>query len=89
MAMTSRAVTIATTATRIDADEGGSSTSQGASVYNAGTATVYLGGSDVTTANGYPLAVGEHLSVDLALAHVLYGIVATGTQAVRVLEATG
>lgn len=85
MAVLSRAVSVATTATRIDSSEGGQS-SQGLAVHNAGEATVYLGGVDVSTANGYPLAAGEHFSADLAQGDLLYGVVAASTVEVRVFE---
>lgn len=35
-------------------------------VKNIGTTTVYLGGSTVTSATGYPLAAGETLGIDVA-----------------------
>lgn len=85
MAVLSRAVTVGTTATRLDSDEGGQA-SQAFSMKNIGSATVYLGGPDVTTANGAPLAAGEWFAADLAKYDVMYGIVATGTQACRVIE---
>lgn len=88
MAVNARAVSVATTATAIDLDEGTGSgpSGQGASLYNNGSATVYLGGPSVTTAEGYPLGVGEHLALDLERVDRLFGIVATGTVEVRVLE---
>lgn len=85
MTVNSRAVSVATTATRLDTSDVTPS-SQGLSVYNAGAATVYLGGAGVTTSTGYPVAAGEHLSADLGQSDALYGIVAADTVAVRVLE---
>lgn len=87
MAVSARAVTVATTATQLDTNgrprsRGG----QSLSAYNDGAATVYLGGADVTTAAGYPLAAGEHMAFDLNGGDQLFGIVASGTVAVRVLE---
>lgn len=50
------------------------------------TVTVYIGASDVTTTSGVPLVAGATLTADLGGAEQLYGIVAAGTQAVRVLS---
>lgn len=95
MAVKSTAVTVATTATRLDtAVEAVSSTrsdaiaGQGVLVWNDGAATIYLGGSDVTTANGVPVPAGTWSpAIELAeLGEGLYGIVASGTVAARVLE---
>lgn len=84
----SRAVTVTTTATRLDTiDETDSVAGSAWSVYNNGSATIYIGGSDVTTANGTPVAAGEHYAADLGtVAEAVYGIVASGTVEVRVFE---
>ena len=84
----SRAVTVATTATRLDStgDTDGIAGSSFAA-HNNSAVTVYVGGSDVTTANGFPVPAGTSLSDDeLPPAGAYYGIVATGTAEVRVLE---
>ena len=54
-------------------------------IQNAGTAVIYIGGSDVTTANGFPLYPRGVLRVDAADDVTIYAI-AGSTQAVRVLE---
>lgn len=84
----SRAVTVATTATRLDtAAQTAGGTAQSVSIHNAGAATVYIGGTDVTTANGTPVAAGEHYAIgDLGQSDGIYGIVASGTVECRVLE---
>jgi hypothetical protein len=46
---------------------------------------VYVGGADVTTANGFEVALGATISVDLT-GDELWAVVASGTQTVRVLE---
>jgi hypothetical protein len=53
-------------------------------VYNAGSATVYIGGPSVTTSNGLPLAPGA--SIGVGARSELYGVAASGTHEVRVLE---
>lgn len=83
------AVSVATTATRIDTDSETDIISGSAlAVYNNGAATVFLGhSSGVTTANGYPLAAGGQVSVQFdSASQGLWGIVASGTVEVRTLE---
>lgn len=48
---------------------------------------VYIGGSGVTTANGYPLERRQGLPFDLSSGAVIYGICESGkTAEVRILE---
>jgi hypothetical protein len=53
--------------------------------------TVYIGGADVTTANGFPLAAGTSMVMNsdnggtLSPDEAWYGVVAAATQDVRVL----
>lgn len=89
MAVASTAVTVATTATLIASGGSGAGRTAGTTVAVkpavSGTGdTVFLGGSDVTTANGFPLGGG--MSYALNDDEDLYGIVASGTVAVRVME---
>lgn len=89
MAVKSRAVSVATTATRLDSttDNDDEIRGQSVAVYNNGSATIYVGGSTVTTATGAPIAAGAWgPSFDLGSPEGLYGIVATGTVEARVLE---
>lgn len=87
MALTSRAVSVATTATRLDTvDETDSVFGSSVAVHNNGAATVFVGGSSVTTAAGFPVAAGTSVSLDVQTAEGLWGIVASGTVEVRVLE---
>jgi hypothetical protein len=54
--------------------------------YNDGTATVYLGGSGVTSSTGIPVA-GTSYSPAMDLGNALiYGITAAGAGTVRVFE---
>lgn len=54
-------------------------------IHNAGSGTIYLGVSDVTTATGFPVANGTSLTL-----YVMGEVwaVASGTVAVRILEQT-
>jgi hypothetical protein len=83
-ALTNSVTTVTTTATAIP-----SSAKTGRRtilVYNNGSNTVYLGGSAVTTASGYPLNAGEEKAFDLSGVLNLYGITDTDTSEIRTLE---
>lgn len=89
MAVKSRAVSVATTATQLDSttDNDDGSPGESIAVYNNGAATIYIGGSSVTTATGSPVAAGTWgPTFDLGPGEPLYGIVASGTVEARVLE---
>lgn len=88
MAVSSAAVSVTTSATALDqtdTSENGSQFGQSLLLRNNGSQTVYLGGSAVSTANGYPLGVGEEKAVRLDSSEKIYGIVAATTCEVRVL----
>jgi hypothetical protein len=51
-----------------------------------GGSAVFVGGAAVTAANGISVGAGETFSLDLRPGDGLYGITASGTQAVRVLR---
>jgi len=87
MTLAARRVTVADTATRIDAADTDNSTGRSLRVTNAGSAAIDIGGSGVTAGGGYSLAAGATITVDLAYNETLYGIAAaTTTQPVHVLE---
>lgn len=87
MADRNAAVSVATTATRLDsASKSDDRAGSDIALYNNGSVTVYLGRSDVTTANGMPLAAGAYWSESLDSVSGLFGIVASGTCEVRVRE---
>lgn len=89
MAITNTAVTVASTATSVAAVD---QNRRRILLHNPNATTVYVGGPSVTTANGYPLLQNATLDVyqqhreDATPHQQWYGIVATGTQAIRVLE---
>lgn len=84
MAAKGTRVAVAVTATKLNT--AGTDNVSGTSllVRNRGTASVFLGGSDVTTLTGFELLAGESLPADLN--EDLYGICASGTVACHVLE---
>jgi hypothetical protein len=55
-------------------------------VLNKGTADVFLGGADVTTAAGFELDAGAAVPTPLGAQERLYCIVASGTERVDVLK---
>lgn len=86
MAASSATRTIATTATALAATSDLSGGYVVIGVPAAATQTVYIGGPNVTTTNGIPLVAGTNLVLDLGGSEDLYGIVAAGTEAIRVLS---
>ena len=49
------------------------------------SATIYIGGADVTTVLGLPLGVGEALTIDLGPGDKLYAVASAGTPTVNTL----
>lgn len=84
MSIRSEAVTVTTSATTIAT--GPSDGESDVLIYNDSDATVYLGGSDVTSSNGLPVVSGASAGMVLRRTDNLYGITASGSKAVRVLE---
>lgn len=86
MAVKTAAIAVSTSPTLLTAS-GTGVFEQAFSVFNADDdVVVYLGGPDVTAANGYPLAPGEHFGADLRnRANELYAITGAGSAVVRVL----
>jgi len=84
----STAVSVSTVATLITS-EGGAATAQspvGVYLANVGSSTVYIGGDDVTTSNGYPVAGTSTATFYMFPKDDLYGISASGSINVRVLK---
>jgi len=78
------ATTVSNTATKIPA-----SIAEGRAciiLLNNGSYTVYLGGSNVTSATGFPLEAGDSLPIDVGDDIDIFGITANNTAEVRTLE---
>lgn len=75
------AVSVGTTATSLAA---ANTDRKALHVRNNGSATIFVGPTGVTTANGYPVEPGEDFVT--ACTAQLFGIVASGTENARVLE---
>ena len=54
-------------------------------LHNLGGGSIYLGGSNVTTSNGYKLDNGDKLSLIIGDTEALYGVAASGTHTLAVL----
>ena len=79
---TSAQVSVTTTATVIVP---ATNFDQTANLHNLGGGAIYLGGADVTTANGYKFDNGDKLTVTVGDREALYAIAASGTHTVAVL----
>jgi len=77
-------VIVGTSATLLrQADADGSAVA----ISNDHGSTVYVGPAGVTVANGFPLATGSVLSLDLGPSAELYAVSASGSHAVRIMVA--
>jgi hypothetical protein len=82
MPLSSAAVTVTTSATPLHA---GSVQHSRVVVYNNdATATLFVGGSDVTTTSGVAVTAGRSFSMNLGPGEVAFGIVAASTLNARV-----
>ena len=87
MSLNGSVVTVGTSATVLATGKTGASW-----VYlhaPVGGNTIFVGPSTVTIANGYELHKGETATFWLAEADVIYGIVASATQALMVMQSGG
>ena len=87
MSLNGSVVTVGTSATALATGKTGASW-----VYlhaPIGGNTIFIGPSTVTAANGFELHKGEAVSFWLAETDVLYGIVASATQALMVMQSGG
>lgn len=80
----SASITVADTATELRPATGGLLQRNGIVIINVSGVNVFIGHSGVTTTNGYQLASGADLFIAGPIR--LWGIVATGTADVRILE---
>lgn len=89
MAVKSTAVTVGTTPVAV-ADGTKATTMNPIGVILSvptGGVTVYIGGPDVSVANGFPIAAGSQSPGVTLVNDILYAVVSAGTQAISVLVA--
>lgn len=82
--MKSRQVSLSTTATLIATGQYDTPSSPAKVLVAQPSATVYLGGSDVTTTNGIELSALDTFSTELVYGDELYAIASSGTPTVQV-----
>lgn len=85
MAVKHSRVTVTTTAAAVSTQTDDPRADFSATLRNAGTASIFIGGSTVTAANGFELPAGASLSVDFRAGDVLHAIVASGTQRLDII----
>lgn len=87
MAFKGRRVTVTTTATRLTTAATDSVTGQAAVVKNDSAVNIDVGGDDVTAGAGFLVEPGATVPAEMTSnADILYGIVASGTASMSVLE---
>lgn len=86
MAIKGRRVTVGTAPTQINGATTDAIGGSGGQARNRGTVSVFLGGVDVTVAQGYELEPGDVVAFNLDHGENIYGIVASGTCLVHVLD---
>jgi len=92
MAISTEAFTLTTTAQKLTNDNTGR---DGITLYITNTSTtvdIYIGGADVTTANGFVIPArttyesSNVLAIKLDAKEQLYGLVGSGTLAIRIMH---
>lgn len=90
MATSSARVTVGTTATRLDNQPVANDAVAGERLHlqapSTNTASIFIGGPGVTTANGYELAAGKELVLVLDSEDQVFGVVAAATQPANALR---
>lgn len=86
MAINAAQVPVSTTATRLNSDPHDSRSDSAIAITAPAAAVLYLGRAGVSTATGFPLPAGTTISLDLQSSEDVYGVLATGTGTVSVLE---
>lgn len=88
MTIAAQRIDVDTEATRLSSSDRGSTAGQSVLVRVPSDAatSVVVGGPGVTSSTGVALAAGESLEVALDRSEALYGVVATGSVTVQVLE---
>jgi len=65
---------------------GHSDSPQGVVILNSDASiTVYIGGEDVDTTDGFPIAAGASVSLDLIVGEAIWAVAASGTPNINML----
>lgn len=88
MAIKSARVTIGTAPTPLNSADVSGISGSGIAVKNLAAVEIFIGGADVTTANGFPVPAGGSFEIDFESANeIAYAVVSLGTAEVVVLAA--
>jgi hypothetical protein len=55
-------------------------------ILNNGDSTIYLGDSDVTVVNGFPIPIGGSMAINMRLGAILYAISDNSSQDIRIMK---
>lgn len=88
MAVVGKRVDVTISPTKLNSASSGSTdpTVGSSLLVRAGSVSLFLGASNLTTATGFELLANEAVPIDLGKGEDIYGIVASGTSSVHVLE---
>lgn len=86
MTVRSSRMTVTTAATDLTVIDTDFTFGSSIDVLNLGAAAIYLGGADVTAAQGRPVDAGGSYACDLLSGEKLYAVAAAGTVEVSVLR---
>lgn len=90
MPLRSNQISVTTAATRLGfGPPFGADTACSVAARNRGAVAVFVGGSNVTTANGVQVDPGETFTIELGADEALYGVVSAGTATCHVVQASG
>lgn len=79
--------TVTTTPTKILASVGGKARGSGAIIKNSSSNTaVFLGGSGVTTSDGFQLSGGESVALEFERGESLFAVASSGSVVLHILE---
>ena len=86
MAIRTAQVTVGTTATKLNSAPTDRRADSSIAVTAPASGSFYIGKSGVTTATGFLVPAGTSISLDLQSGEDLYGVLASGSGSVAVLE---
>jgi hypothetical protein len=80
------AVSVTTSPTALRVGAGDATNRRSLLIQNRGTQPIFVGGATVSTLTGIEIEIGTSMNVPLGEAQTLYGVAASGTHDVRVME---
>lgn len=86
MAISTAQVAVSTTAAKLTSTPTDSRAGSSIAITAPAAATLYIGGSGVTSTTGFAVAAGASVSLDLQSGEDVYGVLASGTGTAYVLR---